>query len=160
MRSESGQATVEWVALVLFLVLALAALLALAPRVDGRSLGGLIAQRITCAAVGRCVSAPARHGPREAAIAPVPPVPVPVAPTRIPSKRTPPVRAPRKPGRLPRLLKRASRRVFTLNGLICYLGKSTARGDTNGFSDDVGDAINCLNPLRGLTGNVGGTDGR
>jgi hypothetical protein len=31
-------------------------------------------------------------------------------------------------------------------------------GDTNRFSDDVGDAINCLNPIGSETGEVGGTD--
>lgn len=54
MGGERGQATVEWVALVLLAMLALGGLLAAAPLVDGRSLGGAIAHRIACAARGGC----------------------------------------------------------------------------------------------------------
>ena len=146
MRSERGQASVEWVALVLLVALALAALLVLAPRVDGRSLGGLVAGRITCAARESCVRTPVRTRPRAV------PLSLPGAP--------PPAR-PRRAGSLaPDLLKRAARRFVSINGLICYLRKSTAKGDRNDFRDDIGDAINCLNPVRDLTGDVGGTDGR
>src|SRR5919199_1900162 len=54
MPVQCGQATVEWVALVLFVALVLAAVVAIAPVVDGRSVGGLIAARIACAARGSC----------------------------------------------------------------------------------------------------------
>jgi hypothetical protein len=54
MRDQSGQTTVEWAALVLLLVLALAAVLTFGPRVDGRSFGGFLAHSITCAARGGC----------------------------------------------------------------------------------------------------------
>lgn len=54
MRCERGQAAVEWVAMVLAAGLTLAALVAVAPAVDGRSLGGLLAHRLTCAAKGGC----------------------------------------------------------------------------------------------------------
>jgi hypothetical protein len=54
-RSELGQATVEWVGLVLLVSLVLGALAALAPTpADGRSLGGALAHRIACAARGGC----------------------------------------------------------------------------------------------------------
>jgi hypothetical protein len=47
--SESGQATVEWSGVVLFVSLLLGALLTAAPAVDGRSFGGFLAHRIVCA---------------------------------------------------------------------------------------------------------------
>ena len=62
MDSQSGQAAVEWVGLLLLMSLGLAGLLALASRVEGRSLGGALAHAITCTAGGRCVE-PARAGP-------------------------------------------------------------------------------------------------
>jgi hypothetical protein len=51
---ESGQATVEWSAVVLLAALALGALLTLAPAVDGRSFGGFLAHRIVCAVKRGC----------------------------------------------------------------------------------------------------------
>ena len=56
MRAQSGQTTVEWTGLVLLVALALGALLAAGPRVDGRSFGGFLAHSITCAARGGCAS--------------------------------------------------------------------------------------------------------
>jgi len=47
MASERGQATVEWTGLVLLATLALGALCALAPRIDGAGLGALVAERVT-----------------------------------------------------------------------------------------------------------------
>lgn len=52
--TESGQATVEWSALVLLTALALGGLLTLAGTVDGRSFGGFLAHRIVCAAKRAC----------------------------------------------------------------------------------------------------------
>ena len=53
MRSERGQTTVEWTALVLLAAVALGALVQVAgPRVDGRSFGGFLAHSITCAVRG------------------------------------------------------------------------------------------------------------
>ncbi len=52
MRCERGQATIEWVGLVLLASLALGALAAAVPAVDGRSLGGSLAHRMACAARG------------------------------------------------------------------------------------------------------------
>ena len=55
MRSERGQTTVEWTALVLLTSVALGALVQVAgPRVDGRSFGGFLARSITCAVKSGC----------------------------------------------------------------------------------------------------------
>lgn len=54
MKNERGQASIEWVALVSIVALALGALLATIPVVDGRSLGGALAHRLTCAVRGAC----------------------------------------------------------------------------------------------------------
>jgi hypothetical protein len=51
---ERGQATAEWIGVVLVVALALGALLAAGPRVDGRSFGGFLAHRIGCAVKGGC----------------------------------------------------------------------------------------------------------
>jgi hypothetical protein len=53
-RSERGQATVEFAALVLLASLALGALAALGPRFDGRSFGGFLASRTLCAVERDC----------------------------------------------------------------------------------------------------------
>ena len=50
MRDQSGQASVEWIGLIALLVLVAGGLLAAVPAVDGRSLGGALAHRLTCAA--------------------------------------------------------------------------------------------------------------
>src|SRR5712691_8308383 len=54
MGSEQGQAAIEWVGLVLLVALVLGALPLTLIDVDGRSLGGLLAHRIACAARGGC----------------------------------------------------------------------------------------------------------
>ncbi len=54
MADERGQATVEWIGLVLLVALGLGALLAFGPRVDGRSYGGFLARAIVCAVRGGC----------------------------------------------------------------------------------------------------------
>jgi hypothetical protein len=52
---ESGQASVEWVGLVLMVALVLGAVLARGTHVDGRSFGGFLAHRFACAVeAGRC----------------------------------------------------------------------------------------------------------
>ena len=146
MDSQRGQATVEWVALLLVVALGLGGLIALGPCVDGRSLGGLLAKRIATLprlAIRPRTSAPSPYAPhrREAgSVAPVAP-----AVTRI-------------RGRPRDVIKVGVRRALALNGVACYLRKSTAGDDTNRVSDDLGDALNCINPLSGWTGQVGGTD--
>ena len=82
MKTEGGQAAVEWVGLLLFVSLGLAALLSLAPRVEGRSLGAAVARAITCGAGGHCDQ---RVSGRPWAVAP---------PAR-PRRAAPPVRPPR-----------------------------------------------------------------
>jgi hypothetical protein len=64
--SEHGQATIEWTGLVLLAAVAIGALAALVPRVDGRGLGDSVAQAITCAARGGCAA-----GPRQRAAEPL-----------------------------------------------------------------------------------------
>ena len=54
MADERGQATIEWVALVLLVALAVGALVAVGPHVDGRSYGGFVARAILCAMRGGC----------------------------------------------------------------------------------------------------------
>jgi len=54
MRCERGQATIEWVGLVLLASLALGALATVVPVVDGRSFGGFLSHRILCAIKGKC----------------------------------------------------------------------------------------------------------
>jgi hypothetical protein len=87
MRSEAGQATVEWVALVLAAALVLGAAAALAGREDERGLGEAVAKRIADApkALDRAAGAEATGPARElAAPAPAagaaPPVPAVAAP--------------------------------------------------------------------------------
>ena len=54
MDTERGQASVEWVALVLCVALALGGVVAFVPLVDGRSLGAALAHAIVCAVRGDC----------------------------------------------------------------------------------------------------------
>lgn len=51
---ERGQASVEWVAVLLVVGVVLGATLAVAPAIDGRSFGGALAHRIVCATKGGC----------------------------------------------------------------------------------------------------------
>ena len=72
MRSERGQASVEWIGLLLLVALALAAALAFAPVVDGRPLGAAIARALVCAVKGDCGAEGAAlrgaYGERDAAL--------------------------------------------------------------------------------------------
>jgi hypothetical protein len=54
--SERGQASVEWVALVLLVCVVLAGLVAATPAIDGRSFGGFLAHHVVCAATGGCAA--------------------------------------------------------------------------------------------------------
>jgi hypothetical protein len=56
MDRQSGQASVEWIGLLLLVSLALAALLTFAPAVDGRPLGAALARALVCAVKGDCHS--------------------------------------------------------------------------------------------------------
>jgi hypothetical protein len=53
---QSGQASVEWVGVVLLIALAVGALVATAPALDGRTYGGFLAHRIVCAVEGSCAN--------------------------------------------------------------------------------------------------------
>ena len=87
MAREQGQATVEWVGLLLLLALALGALLALAPRVEGRALGAQLLERVTCAVRDGCGSR-AEEVPQDPALAVAFPSP---APSRAAAPRAAPV---------------------------------------------------------------------
>jgi hypothetical protein len=52
--SELGQASIEWVGLVLVCAFALGTVAAFVPSVDGRSFGGFLAHRIVCTVRGGC----------------------------------------------------------------------------------------------------------
>jgi hypothetical protein len=52
--SERGQASVEWVGVVLLCSLSLGALASVGPSLDGRSFGGFLAHRFACSARGGC----------------------------------------------------------------------------------------------------------
>jgi hypothetical protein len=54
---DRGQASVELIGLVLLVSLALAALGAASPRIDGRSVGGFLAHHLVCATTGSCRAA-------------------------------------------------------------------------------------------------------
>jgi hypothetical protein len=56
MRSERGQATIEWTGVVLLVALALSAAAAFIPAIDGRSYGGWLAHTLICAVRGDCGS--------------------------------------------------------------------------------------------------------
>jgi hypothetical protein len=159
--SEEGQATVEWIGLVLLVAVALGALLTLAPPVDGRSLGGAVAHAITCAARGGCAAAAPELSPPRAGVAPPRPAP-PVAPPRA----APPPRAASPPRAAP--LPQAPPESRALQGartaakrlwLVC-LGYRRLRHDlehprlpTEGIPvrDALDIANDCVNPLSFLT---------
>jgi hypothetical protein len=66
MRSERGQASVEWIGLVLLLALGLSALARLAPRADAGGLGTEVLHALTCAAGGGCDARAASGAPGNA----------------------------------------------------------------------------------------------
>lgn len=73
MRSEHGQATVEWLGLVMLASLALGGMIMLVPRVDGRSFAGFLGHRLACAVRGGCHDGDralsGAYGRRDAALA-------------------------------------------------------------------------------------------
>jgi hypothetical protein len=81
-HGQSGQATVEWVALVLLAALALGAAAAFAERVRDRGLGELVAKRVARAPreVGLAAAAAARAPGAPVALATAPHSPAPAAP--------------------------------------------------------------------------------
>jgi hypothetical protein len=83
MRSEGGQASVEWIGLVLLVALALAALVRFAPRADAEALAPELLHAIGCAARGGC-EAPAGDGAPHRMVSAPPLVPI------APRERRPP----------------------------------------------------------------------
>jgi hypothetical protein len=63
MRSERGQASVEWIVLVLLLALAVTALARFAPQADPGDLGAELLSAVTCAAGAGCKPKRDGHGP-------------------------------------------------------------------------------------------------
>lgn len=72
MFSQRGQAAVEWIGVILVASVVLAGLTAAAATVDGRSFGGFLAHRLTCAVRGGCDDGDAAlahaYGTRDAAL--------------------------------------------------------------------------------------------
>jgi hypothetical protein len=72
MSSQRGQATVEWVGVILITCVVLAGLTTAAVSVDGRSFGGFLAHRLTCSVRGGCDDGDAAlaraYGARDAAL--------------------------------------------------------------------------------------------
>jgi hypothetical protein len=70
--NDRGQASVEWIALLLLVSLALAAALAFVPAMDGRPLGAALARRLVCAVTRDCQAERAvlarAYGERDAAL--------------------------------------------------------------------------------------------
>ncbi len=69
MRDAAGQATIEWVGLVLVAALVLGALAAFRAPAQDRGLGTALARRITCAAGGACAATRAALPPRALGLA-------------------------------------------------------------------------------------------
>jgi hypothetical protein len=169
MGSERGQASVEWIALLLLLALGLAALARFAPRADASHLGAELLKGVTCAARGGCEverGAPApRGGPNR--LVTVPPL-VPVA--RRPGTRSPMAPLARggrrrlrlrlRPPDLAPLARRARRGAGTLwrrSWMLC-LGYERVRysvlhpemrfpHQTIPISEDLRIANDCLSPV-------------
>lgn len=93
MRGERGQATVEWVGVVLLVAIALAALAHFAPRADGRDLGRWVGDSVTRPVVRPAPAAAPAQLPSERAF-PIPPLlpragePVAESGIRLPRART------------------------------------------------------------------------
>src|SRR3954451_17128167 len=70
MRSQHGQASVEWTAAVLVVALTLGAAVAFVPLIDGRSFGAWLARHVLCALHGHCEAGDGRlaaaYGGRDA----------------------------------------------------------------------------------------------
>jgi hypothetical protein len=169
MSGERGQASVEWVGLVLLLALGLAALVRFAPREDAGGLGPVLVRAIGCAARGGCEARPvggARGGPGlPRGMVSAPPL-VPVAPGgragRLPRTRGLPrpstLPAPLARGRA--LVGRAGRGAGVLwrRGWIACLGYERVRyavlnpeirfpRQTIPLSEDLRIANDCLSPV-------------
>ncbi|HEX2126500.1 MAG TPA: hypothetical protein VHF45_08085 [Thermoleophilaceae bacterium] len=154
MAREHGQATIEWAGLVVLAAVAVTALAALRPDVDGRALGGSVAHAITCAARGGCdVGRQQQRRPQ------APPPSAAQPPARLPSAGPPPggraapIRADRAatPFQVLRRIRNVARKAW----IVC-LGyrrfvyeRSRPRPPTEAMPLDeaLHIANDCLNPL-------------
>ena len=167
MKSESGQAAIEWVGLVLVVALALGALVVFVPAAGGgdRGLGHALTSTIVCAARGRCDAT--RRAGAEAR-----PVAVSISPGGLPPgvvpRGTP---GPRRPGTTPPVSpRRAAAAMHVLRGVtrvarrawIACLGWERYRYERRspeaaipGHRMPVGEALRiahvCLNPAAFVT---------
>src|SRR5215213_4474742 len=165
MRGESGQASVEWIGLVLLLALGLAALVRFAPRAaEAEGLGPELVHALACAARGGCdAAARDAHATAGGGAAPVgsrrmvsaPPL-VPVAPR----ERTAPPAGPRPLLRGRALFRRVGRGAglaWRRSWLLC-LGYERARygflnpevrfpGVPIPYSEDLRMLNDCLSPV-------------
>jgi len=164
MRGESGQASVEWIGLVLLLALGLAALVRFAPRADAEALGSELVHALACAARSGCHAAEsdalragggARPGAAPRGLVSAPPL-VPIAPRERAvrgSRRRPQLR-----GRaLIRRVRRGAGLAWRRSWLLC-LGYERARygflnpevrfpGVPIPLSEDVRMLNDCLSPV-------------
>ena len=166
MRNDSGQASVEWLGLVLVLALALAALVRFAPSAEAEALGPELLHAIGCAARGGC-EAPATGAQPEDAARPgrrapggmvsTPPL-VPVAPRDRPAPSSRSL-----PGRLLRggaLARRAGRSAGVLwrrSWMLCLGYERVRYGFLNPeirfpnasipYSEQLRIANDCLSPV-------------
>ncbi len=108
MRSERGQATVEWIGILILVALALAALARLAPRADDQARATTLADSITRSAGQRTAPEPFRVTPDRTSVVAPPLVPLPPRMTSRPAPRIPRTLRTRLPDS-PALLKRARR---------------------------------------------------
>jgi hypothetical protein len=175
MRGQRGQASVEWIVLVLLLALGLAALARFAPRADARGLGAELVHGLTCAARGGCEErggarapggaaargAPVRGGAPSRLVTVPPLVPVAprargLAPRRPPSGR-PWLRPPRFAGPLVRRAGRGAGLLWRRSWILC-LGYERVRysvlhpeirfpHQTIPLSEDLRIANDCLSPV-------------
>jgi len=151
MRSERGQATVEWICLVLLVAVALGALTRLAPSADGRELAASLAHSVT--------GTPGTRHPQVSSPKRLPatiPVSVRTGAVALPLRRTPP---------LPPVLRRAGRgagAVWRRAWFACLVYKRIRYGVRHpesrlpgySFSPRVGLRIanGCLSPVDLLQG--------
>jgi hypothetical protein len=158
MGSERGQASVEWIGLVLLLALGLTALVRFAPRANADELGSELLHALTCAANGGCEARAHNRGPQRLVTAP-PLVPIaPHARGRMPPARgRTPLRAPRLTGPLVRRAGRGAGLLWRRSWLFC-LGYERVRyavlhpeirfpHQTIPVSEDLRIANDCLSPV-------------
>jgi hypothetical protein len=163
MRSERGQASVEWIGLVLLLALGLTALARFTPRADAGTLGAELVHTLTCAARGGCDGdRDGRAGSGSGRLVVAPPlVPVPPGERRSSRQSSPRARAwlrrPRPAGPLLRRAGRGAGRLWRRSWFLC-LGYERVRWSvlhpeirfphqTIPIAEDLRIANDCLSPV-------------